>query len=960
MKFSRRDFLKLTGATAAGLAACKPGQDNVEKLISQLVPPENIIPGIPVWYTSGCTECPAGCGLLLKVREGRIIKVEGNPDHPIAAGHHCMRAESALQGLYNPDRIRQPLLRKGGTLEPVSWEEALQVLQDRLPSDIRSLGVLSDSATGAFAGLLDQMRQEGAWVVIDEVFSTDPIRRASRRLFGYDETPTWDFEKADLILSFGADFLDTWVSPVSFTQTYARRRTEENRLHHIQVESRASLTGLKADQRFVVPPGTELFVAGQILKRVVDAKGITGPIAEFAKNFQGENRVVTGLTDQDIDRIVQALLKAHHPVVLGGDLAPREGDEALWYAALALTMLLSQNSPLYYQGPQAWDRVSPREEREAFYNALGERLKALLVVDRNPAFTHPGFADIRKNLDFLVVLFPYLDETGEMADLVLPIRHPFEDWGDAEPRPGVYTLIQPGMQPLPHFDTRSRGDLLLDVMRHYGLDVPQTFMETLQSRWKDLHTRYGKEDFETFWTEALQRGGLFVEVPAKPLRILPHTPPDVPEPMELTDWMLVAYPSLRYWDGKLANRPWLQEVPHPVVKTSWRNVLEMHPDDASSLNVKEGQVFRLKTPYGMAELPVRFNPRLPRKTVAVESGQGHTALGRYAQNRGANVFEIVGSTFTLPVNLEKTTRRVVLTHTDGAMTTEGREVVGVMDLKTWHEERGKTLPSFEEEFKEKHPQIAAFWASYNHDAFKERYKESPYHWGLVVDTERCTGCSACVVACMAENNIPWVGEKLMAKGREMFWIRVERYFAEHSHRVHFVPMMCQQCENAPCEPVCPVIATYHDPDGLNEQVYNRCVGTRYCANNCPYKARRFNWFTFEWPEPMNWQLNPDITVRERGVMEKCTFCYQRIRLAKDQAKDEGRLVKDGDVTPACVQACPAEALVFGNFRDPESKIVQLSRDVRRFRILEETNTQPSVVYLKELWEEGYDVSQNHG
>ncbi len=959
MKLSRREFLKLTGATAAGLAACRPGQDNVEKLISQLVPPENIVPGEPVFYASACTECPAGCGLLLKAREGRLIKVEGNPDHPISAGRHCMRGESALQGLYNPDRLKQPLLRRNGKLEAVSWEEALKALEALLPGDLRELGILAGATTGAFGELLDALREGGAWVVMEEAFSTEAIRKASRRLFGHDETPWFDLEKADLVLSFGADFLDTWLSPVALTRAYARRRTDEHRLRHIQVESRASLTGLKADRRFAVRPGTEVLVAGLLLRRMVEEKGITGPVADFAKGFSEEDLAAAGLDAAALEALVEAVHGAEKVLVLGGDLAPREGDEALWYAALALTALLGGEELLRYEGPQAWDRVADSPEREAFYSALGEKVQALLVVDRNPAFNRRDFAERRKNLKALVVLSPYLDETGEMADLVLPTLHPFEDWGDLEPRPGVFTLMQPGMRPVPHFDARSTGDLLLGVARRYGLSLPESFQDFLKRRWQRLHARYGQGTFEDFWVEALKRGGLFVEVPAKPVRLRAHEAPARPEVLS-GDWVLVAYPSLRWWDGRLANRPWLQEVPHPVVKTAWRNVAELHPDDARELGLSEGQVVRLSTKTGQAELPVRFNPRLPRRVVAVESGQGHTGFGRYARNRGANPFQFVNGSHTLPVSVEATRRRVILAHTDGAMTTAGREVVGVMSLEAWHKSRGKEMPTFEEEFREKHPMSAAFWASYGHDAFTERYKESPYHWGLVVDTEKCTGCSACVVACMAENNIPWVGEKQMAHGREMFWIRVERYFAESSHRVHFVPMMCQQCENAPCEAVCPVIATYHDPDGLNEQVYNRCVGTRYCANNCPYKVRRFNWFTFEWPEPLNWQLNPDISVRERGVMEKCTFCYQRIRHAKDHAKDEGRLVRDGDVSPACVQACPAEALVFGNFRDPESRIVELSRDPRRFRILEETNTQPSVVYLKELWEGGHDVSEDHG
>ncbi len=965
---TRRGFLKILGIGGASLAgvgvACRPRQDNVERLISQLVPAENIIPGEAVWYATTCTECPAACGLLLKVREGRIIKVEGNPDHPVSGGRHCMRGEAALQGLYNPDRLRAPLLRKNGQLVEVSWEEAMAVFHQKL-QDIpgHRIAWLTPPYGGSMARLMDQLLRGlgGQWVPY-EPFHQAPLLRAAERLFGKKESPQFDLEQADLVVSFGADFLDTWDAPVQWTRIYASRRVDpQHRLRHIQVEPRLSLTGNRADHWVPVRPGKEIQVLGHLLYRLAEGRSdVPAPVRSFAEKFRTVDLRDAGVRSEDLELLEKALREARRPLVLGaGWTGGGANAEALWYAALALTVLLSDAPPLSFAGPSPLDHAVDDDTLKTFVDRWGRDVDAVVVVDRNPAYTFPGglkFDEKRKSLKFLAVLSPYRDETAEHADLVLPILHPFEDWGDVELRPGVRSIIQPGMRPLPHFDARSLGDLLITLARKRGLRLPQSWRSFLDQEWKDLQKRLGDtRPFEAFRAEMLEKGGVFRPLrQTRPVFRSAGEPPEVHETKAPSGTVhLLVIPSLRFYDGRGANRPWLQEVPDPLHKVSWQSVLEMHPGDAQAQGLRDGDMVRVTTPAGKVEVPVRMNPRIVQGTVVLEAGQGHESYGRYARGRGVRAFALLdgasaGGRFVygVPVKLEKLGRRTLLAHTDGAETQEGRGVAQVMPLPLWMEEHDRLEPTFEEEFRKEFPYTSKFQEEYH--TVPEAEKASPYHWGLVVDTEKCTGCNACVVACFAENNIPVVGEKLIKQGREMFWIRVERYFSEKSHRVHFVPVMCQQCENAPCESVCPVIATHHDADGLNEQVYNRCVGTRYCANNCPYKVRRFNWYTFEFPEPLNWQLNPDVTVREKGVMEKCTFCVQRIRKAKYDAHDQGRLVKDGEVQPACVQACPAEALVFGNYRDPESRVTRLFRDVRRYRVLEHLNTQPSVVYLKEL------------
>ncbi|MFN3477079.1 MAG: molybdopterin dinucleotide binding domain-containing protein, partial [Candidatus Methylomirabilales bacterium] len=559
----------------------------------------------------------------------------------------------------------------------------------------------------------------------------------------------------------------------------------------------------------------------------------------------------------------------------------------------------------------------------------------------------------------LVVSFSsFPDETTAEAHLVLPDHTFLESWGDYSPAEGIYGLMQPVMPPV--FQTKMVGDTLLSIAQKVGKPMAErlpwpNFYEYLLEQWKGLHQRLEPQTpFDAYWEEALKRGGLWREVRAEPVRLSPQVFQMTFQEarFEGQEWAelplyLHLYPSPIHFDGRMANRPWLQELPDPMTQLVWDNWLEIHPETARGLGIAEGDVVKVISPYGTVELPAHLTEGVRPDVFAIPLGQGHTTFGRYAEKRGANPMALLppkpeplsGSAMFLStkVRLIQTGKRHQLVSPVGSDRQENRGIIQMIPLTEVGESREAV-----HEPKQIYPP---------HDHPEHR-------WGMAIDLNACIGCEACVVACYAENNVPVVGKERIQEGRWMAWIRIERYVEEKWDRpeIRFLPMLCQHCDNAPCEPVCPVYAAYHTPEGLNAQVYNRCVGVRYCANNCPYKVRRFNWFeyadpkskTSAFPEPINWQLNPDVTVRGKGIMEKCTFCIQRIQAAKDLAKDEGRPVRDGEIIPACAQTCPTRAIVFGDLKDPNSEVSKLSRNPRRYRVLEPLNTQPAITYLKKI------------
>ncbi len=971
--------MRILGATGASVAAvsCSAKLDKtpVEEIIPYVIPEEGVIPGVATYYSSVCRECPAGCGLVVRTREGRAVKLEGNPRHPVNQGALCIRGQAGLQGLYNPDRIRSPHKRnEAGDWVPITWEEAQGLLSERLKGILESgkeqrVAFLTGNIQGSMDALLDSwlkiFRSENR--VVYEPFSYESMRKAGEIVFGMDAVPTFRIEDSDFLLSFGADFMETWLSPVQYAKGFGQmhRPTKERMGKFVQVEPRRSMTGANADLWVSVKPGTEPFFALGVLNEVIlhlwekeggDArKAMLRSWLSYQEITPSKVAQITGVDEATIRTVGKEFASAKRPLAIGSGVAGSATNAtSTWVAAYILTAISGgMGKTIDFGRVQNVDRLTPFTQMVSWTDRLKQgEVDILLVYQTNPVYSFPasaGFSEALKKVPFVVSFSNFWDETTAQSHLVLPDHHPLESFGDYSPQTGVYGLYQPTMRPI--FQTQQIGDTLLSVAASFPSNPfkESRYLDYLKASWKTLYSKNGRKgSSESFWQESLQRGGYWWETPSQGASISSRLftfKVKEPELQGEGEYHLVVYPSVKFYEGRGANKPWLQEIPDPVTKVVWNSYVEIHPDAAERLGVRHGSVVELRSVGGSLKAPVVLNPSIQKETVAVPLGQGHEEYGRYAKGRGFNPLSILPvhvepisggfAWISSRVHIAPTGERALLVKTSGSTDDRDRgiaELVSFDDLKAGNVHREE--PDVTDEI--------LYDESWRH--------EKGIRWAMAIDTSNCTGCSACVAACYAENNVPIVGEEQCAREREMSWIRIETYEKSSRGEAHpvNVPMMCQQCGNAPCESVCPVYATYHNYEGLNVQVYNRCVGTRYCSNNCPYKVRRFNWFSFKFPEPLNLQLNPDLTVRDKGVMEKCTFCIQRIREGKDHAKDEGRLPRDGEIIPACAQTCPTNAIVFGDLNDPRGRVAQLARNERGYHAIEPIHTEPAITYLKRV------------
>jgi molybdopterin-containing oxidoreductase family iron-sulfur binding subunit len=989
----RRDFLKVLGVTGAGAATvgCSSGAagKGAEKLLPYVIPSEDIVPGMPTYYASTCRECPAGCGIQVETHEGRVTKVEGTPDHPVSHGNLCLRGQASVQGLYHPDRFRGPTVAEetGLPARDVSWQYAEQSLAGRIRAAGAGRTVLLTSGYGptmsrladAFAGAIGARRVDYS-----------PMDQAPRGL---------NFADTDVLVAFGADFLETWGSPVDyawqFKQMHAYRAGHRGKF--VWVGPHRPLTGINADQWIAPKPGTEALIA------LAMSGGVSA--AEAAQQ--------TGVDQKTIETL-SAEFRAGKGYALGpGAAIAGKNASALQAAVDRLN-----------GGASAAPVADARPLQQLVQQMKAGQVQVLIIDGMNPAYSLPGslgFAEALAKVPTRVSLSPFPDETSALCNFILPGSHFLESWDDYVPRPGVFDLVQQAMRPV--FNTKQSGDVLLSLAQQLNLPTvgggAPSYYEYLRAGWAGIAGG-------TAWRDAVRRGGVypttgggtgafgFLPLAARTATAAPAAAPapatvGMPAPAPATGpggnatyqaaafegdangYHLVVYPSHRFYDGRNANRPWLLELPDPVTKVSWDSWVEIHPATAKKLGIRQGDALEVKSPYGTLTARAYPYPGVRQDTVAIQMGLGHKEFGRFTKDRGVNPNVLLGNAVDpatgapAPYGVMVTLRPTGVsndTHTPGLFMVptgiyeQGQKVqhdrelgqaIGLADLIALDHTGKGVVPGAEEHIEELKGdggftpvKRTTDPASYPGPGTEYgQYIAGETRWAMAIDLQRCTGCSACVVACSAENNIPVVGPTEMRRGREISWLRIERYFSAGqdledaesetaTDDVRFVPMLCQQCGNAPCEPVCPVYAAYHTPDGLNGQVYNRCVGTRYCANNCPYKVRFFNWLTYEFAEPLNWQLNPDVTVREKGVMEKCTFCVQRIHEAERNAAVAGREPRDGEVVPACVQTCPTEVFVFGNIQDPNSAVAQAAASNRSYRALGELNTQPGIVYLKKV------------
>jgi len=997
-EIDRRNFLKLVGV-GAGATAAAGCSEHVERLIPYVIQPEEILPGIPVIYASTCQECPAACGLHVSTREGRPIKLEGNPEHPVNRGKLCARGQASIERTYHPDRYHGPMLRgSDGELAPITWEEATLKLAAKLRAAGSRAQVLGGATGPTLGSLIEQWVQAvGAGGNVSyEPFSYEALREACRAVFGVEGRPTFSLAAADLVIDFGSDFLAGWLSPTQHARELVEARdivrNPDGGAHFISVGPRLSMTVGSSDEWLPAKPGSEGILALGIAREAFEHSGDSSPtLRNLLADFGAESVAAkTGVSAAAIRRIGRAAASAKAPVALppGVGLTSRRAT-ATNAAVLILNYVIGAvgaNVQLSAGSAAAGTPASFRDIVKLIGAMKSGNVSLLLIHGSNPVYSLPadaGFSEALDEVDFVVATASMPDETSQKADLILPDNTPLESWGDAAPRQGVRSVVQPTIRPL--FDSQLLGDTLLQTARAMGDDVaaalpPGSFRSILEAAWSDVD-----------WRETVARGGVFGEAPETNVTFsegVARLEFREPELQGSGPFTLFAHPSPLLSDGSGSNLGWMQETPDPVTSVAWQSWAEISRASAERLGVDTGDVLAVATPYGTIEVPAYPRGGIRDDVIAVAIGQGHTVGlfaslandGRPGEMRGVNVISVLpavsdesGGRAWLTTRADVTAagrhQRLPLTqYTDNKRGRQLGDAISLADLATGGDGAighsagdGENGGGHAEAHEIRRP----------YDATKDAAPDVPYRWGMTIDLDRCSGCSACVVACSIENNVPAIGEEGTLRHRQMTWLRIERFVgrgdqelrtgrpARIDHEelgkldVRHSPMMCQQCGAAPCEPVCPVIATYHATDGLNAMTYNRCIGTRYCSNNCPYKVRRFNWFDHaieDLPGPTRLRLNPDVTVRGQGVMEKCTFCVQRIAAARQTALDEGRPIADGEAVPACAQTCPTNAITFGNLRDEKSEVVKKSEanEARAYHALHVLNTRPATTYLKKV------------
>lgn len=1017
---NRRDFFKVLGTTSAvgALTACDPSTP-VENIYPYVVQPEQIVPGAPTFFASSCGDCVAACGTVLRHREGRVVFVAGNTESPVGQGGACSLAISATQETFNADHLGGP--KKGG--EDVSWDDALTALSTAMSGG--SAAWLGRYRTGALDRLLgDVAAASGMQRIHWEAFGYESLATATKLAFGIEGVPRYQVAGAQVILSFGADWLNTWLAPVDHQAGYAAARDPEQGkfvAEFVSIEPRVSHTGTKCDQWLKSNPGTEAGVAFALAKLVAEKKGSAmGAESLLSQVDAAAFAGAAGIDLAKLDILATKLAEKRSIIFPGGVTTQGENSTHLALASLVLNLVCGNFGSTVLLGAHTnLGVVSSYADVVKLLEACAAgSIKTLVIDELDPIFTLPAELNVADALKAVPNLFIFTNGSGDTHPenaTLLPPGSWLEQWGDAEPVKGHYQIRQPGMAP--QHNTMSQGDVLLKVAKSAKLVVPVSADEPegLVERVVDAITGEDGEsvgrvdgfalgnasavpsfeavdfyryvaghwanelftgtDFGAWWIEVLQRGG-FYAAPAEPEVSLSA---DLPAPQggaALSGNTMLFFPHTHLKDGRGANRPGLHEVPHPVSGLTWTTWAEMSPATAQGLGVdRDSHVMVSSGGVELGPLNVRVSKGMPDGHIAIPSGNGHEDGGSRYERFGANPVRLLKpaadpvSGAMVYLASEITVTKTELSGADwekykrvslkGSEDMDNRPVVmdayapDVVDGKEIELGHGMGVHVV------KDPRIEAAGMSY--DMYPE--PEHPtYRWGLSINLDSCTGCGACEVACNAENNVPMTGPEQHQLWRYMGWIRLDRFWQGEGENpdVRYAMAICQQCAHAPCEGVCPVVATYHNLDGLNAMIYNRCVGTRYCANNCPYSARRFNWHTYRWPEGFELMLNPDVSTREAGVMEKCTFCIQRIRYAKAEVRPNNLMSQDVERLTACAEVCPSGSIVFGNRKEADSAVSKLAASPLSYQLFGELNTKNGVEYMAKLTHTEADHGDGHG
>ncbi|RKH26165.1 4Fe-4S dicluster domain-containing protein [Corallococcus praedator] len=955
--FARREFMQILGASLAlaGATACSTRPQD-ERMVPYTKTPPEIAPGNPLHYASGMTLAGHTSGLLITAREGRPVKVEGNPQHPVNQGAAGIFEQAFLLSLYDPQRAR--VLRQGNN------PRSLRVLAEDISSLVGTKAVGDGGARLRFlteplnSPLLADLKARIQRKLPSAKFhsfapiSNEAADTAHRALFGQPVQAVYDLTRADVIVSLDADFLESRPANLGMSRQFGDRRDPKNgELNRLYVaEHRMSITGGMADHRLRVK-SQEIFGLAAAL-----AQAVGGPAGSLAASAKG------GTLRPEVASWVQAVAqdlksKAGRSVVLAGERQPA----AVHALAQAINAALGNVGATVKVVPAAAPEASGLAEIRALVEDIkAGRVDTLVITASNPLYALPVDAGLAEVLDpkqnanrkALSVLYAghYEDETSKHADWFVPLAHQLETWSDGRAVDGTVSIAQPLIQPL--FNGVPEAEL-------YALFLDQPFRpayQLLREYWTAQGGEAGRADFETRWetwvSEGVIPGTVATAVTASPDVGAAATTVSAYQPPASGDLEINFVADYKLLDGRFANNAWLQELPDPITKIVWDNAAILSPATAKKLGLESGQLAELEYGGRKLQVPVTILPGNADDTVTVALGYGRTGLHEVvAKDVGfnANLLRSVNAPwFDGGAKLTKVRGSHTFARTQYHWRMEGRPLaldMSVSELAHPSTATEHVLERVQGEHKlGKQNNLPDF-----------DYAKTPaegYKWGMSIDLSRCTGCNACVVACQAENNIPVVGKEQVSRGREMAWLRIDRYFEgdENNPAMVMQPVACVHCEKAPCEYVCPVNATVHSDEGLNDMVYNRCVGTRYCSNNCPYKVRRFNYLHYtQGKTPTEKMLmNPDVTVRNRGVMEKCTYCVQRIERVRINARVEKRLIQEKELQTACQQTCPTQAIAFGSLADPAQRVTQLHEDERAYRLLHELGTRPRTAHLIRL------------
>lgn len=938
--FSRRTFLKLMGASLAlgGVTACR--SSTPEKIVPYVRAPQEVVPSESLFFATATQLGGIATGVLAESRLGRPIKIEGNPDHPGSLGATDIFSQAEVLALYDPDRAQS--VTQAGLVN--TWSNLLTeidlAMEKQRFSDGAGLRILTETVTSptmaAQIGTLLTEYPEARW------HQYEPINRDNQRLaalsaFGEDAHCVYEMQNAEVILSFDSDFMAAGPVGVRYARDFsARRRVRAkeddagsatmNRLY--VVETTPGVTGSIADHRLPLRP-SDMAVLAQALASAVGVDGVDAPdelpsipdgwieaVAQDLQNSAGRSLVVAGCT---LPPPVHALIFA-----INHELG-------------------NVGNTIYYTTPLEAEPVTQVESLGQLTDAMAaNEVELLFIIEANPVYDAPAdfeFGEHLRNVDLRIRMGLYEDETSALCQWHIPSLHSLEAWRDARAYDGSITLTQPLIEPL--YDDRSPYQLLAAILGQPGLLDYDIVRNHWQSQWEG-----SEAEFERFWRTTLFRG-VMTDTALPPKTLSPdlgavRTTLADAEQTNANQLEIAFRPDPTIWDGRFANSGWLQELPKPISKLTWDNAAYFSPSDAERLGLSAESAVDVELAGRSVQAPVWIMPGQAQGVVTLHLGYGRRRAGRVGTGIGVDAYQLRTSSAIwtgLDVSVRATGEEYRLATTQNHYRMEDRHLVREGTLELFQEE-----PDFPHHVVHEPPDISLF------DGWE--YEENS--WGMTVDLNTCNGCNACVIACQAENNIPVVGKEQVLVGREMHWMRIDSYFEgelDDPDMVH-QPVMCQHCEQAPCELVCPVHATVHDDEGLNLMVYNRCIGTRYCSNNCPYKVRRFNFLDYHGrtkdSATLQMQHNPEVTVRVRGVMEKCTYCIQRISSARIEAKKENRPIRDGEVQTACQSVCPMQAITFGNINDPDSAVTQAKAQPHNYGILTHLGTRPRTTYLAKL------------